>query len=294
MSNGLVSLILASTTHPSNDEALTGWMLVLLAMGVCTFSAWVFVRILRPGKFLLPDTPGRPNSLHILHIFGVYLAHVVVGWLAILAIAAWQGVKLVPDEPIPMTVGLPATGVRLVVLIVGVVVVASMAFPGGMRRGLGLSTRRWFSDTGRAIVGFLAILPLCIAAMLLMGYLIKNGILPIKSTEHPALVFIRQAPVAWVVAVFAVTAILAPLGEELFFRGLVQSLLRKHLGGPWPAILATSVIFAAIHAPIYKDMPALFLLSVALGYNYERTGRLLSPILMHTIFNAVMLWGVLG
>ncbi len=294
MSNGLVSLILAATTHPSSDEALTGRMLVLLAMGICVLAVWTFFRLLRPEKFLLSDTPGRSNSLHILHIFAVYFAHVIVVRLGMLVIAAWQGVKLVAGKPVPMTVGLPATGAGLIVLIVGVMVVASMTFSGGVRRGLGFSTRRWLSDTGRGIVGFLAILPLCIAALMLTKYLADKGILPIDLTEHPALGFVRQASTAWVVVVFVVITVLAPIGEELFFRGLVQSLLRKHLGGPWPAILATSVLFAAVHVPIYKDMPALFLLSVALGYNYERTGRLFSPIFMHAIFNAVMLWHVLG
>ena len=294
MSNGLVSMILASTTQPSSDEALTGWMLVLLAMGICTLVVWMFVRMLRPGKFLLSGTPGRPNSLHILHIFAVYFAHMIVVRLGMLVISAWQGVKLVAGKPVPMTVGLPATAAGLVVLIGGVMVVASMTFSGGVRRGLGLSTRRWFSGTGRAIVGFLAILPLCLAALMLTGYLIEKGILPIKPTEHPALEFVSEASTVWVVAVFAVVAVLAPIGEELFFRGLVQSLLRKHLGGPWPAILATSALFAAAHYPQPQDIPALFLLSVALGYNYERTGRLLSPIFMHAIFNAVMLWHVLG
>ena len=82
MSNGLVSLILAATTHPSSDGVLTGRMLALLAMGICVLAVWTFFRLLRPGKFFLSGTPGRSNSLHILHIFGVYIAHKVFGWLA--------------------------------------------------------------------------------------------------------------------------------------------------------------------------------------------------------------------
>jgi membrane protease YdiL (CAAX protease family) len=269
-------------------------MLVLLAMGICTLAVWVFVRILRPGKFLLSDTPGRPNSLHVLHIFTVYFAYMIVGSLARLVVAALQGVKLTGDESAPMTVVLPATGAGLVVLIGGVILAASMTFPGGARRGLGFSTRRWFSDTGRGIVGFLAILPLCIAALKLTGYLIEKGVLPIEPTAHPALEFISRASTVWVVVVFVVITVLAPIGEELFFRGLVQSLLRRHLGGPWPAILATSAIFAAVHFNQPQAIPALFILAVAMGYNYERTGRLLGPIIMHAIFNAVMLWHVLG
>ena len=129
--------------------------------------------------------------------------------------------------------------------------------------------------------------------MKLTGYLIEKGILPIEPTGHPALEFISRASTVWVVVVFAVITVLAPIGEELFFRGLVQSLLRRHLGGPWPAILATSAIFAAAHFNQPQAIPALFILAVAMGYNYERTGRLLGPIIMHAVFNAVMLWNVL-
>ncbi|MDY7009680.1 MAG: CPBP family intramembrane glutamic endopeptidase [Planctomycetota bacterium] len=269
-------------------------MLALLAVGVCTLAVWTFIRLLRPGKFSLSGTPARPNALHLLHVLAVYLIYMIIGSLTQLAVAALQGIDLVRGKPVPMTVNLPAMGVGHVVLIAGVLGVASMTFRSGPGRGLGLSGRRWISDIGRGIVGFLAVLPLCIAALMLTNYLIRQGILPIKPKEHPALEFVRQASPAWIVAVFAVTVAMAPIAEELFFRGLLQSLLRKYLGGPWPAILVVSVIFAAIHHPLYKDMPALFLLGVALGYNYERTGRLLGPIVMHAIFNAAMLWQTLA
>lgn len=293
MSNALASLALAATTQPIDYELPTGPIRSLLAVGVCTLAVWTFVRLLRPGKFRLSDTPVRPNALHVLHVFTVYLIYLITGSLTALVIAAMQGVELVPNKPIPMTVNLPAMGVAQLVLISGVLGTAWMTFRSGADRGLGLSGRHWLSDTGRGVVGFLAVLPLCIAAMVLMSYLIKKGILPIKPTKHPALEFVQEASAVWVVVVFAVTAVLAPIAEELFFRGLLQSLLRKHMGGPWPAILAASAIFAAVHYPLYKDMPALFLLGIALGYNYERTGRLLGPIIMHAIFNAVMLWQTL-
>ena len=35
-------------------------------------------------------------------------------------------------------------------------------------------------------------------------------------------------------------------------------------------------------------MPALVVLGLVLGYNYERTGRLTAPILIHSLFNAFM------
>lgn len=294
MSNGL-AVILGAATHPSGGGGESaGPIQALIAVGVCTLAVWTFVRLLRPIKFSLSHTPARPNALHVLHVFTVYLIYMIAGRLTASAVAALRGVELVPGTSAAMRINLPAMAAAQLVLIAGVLGVASMTFRSGLARGLGLSSRRWLSDIGRGVVGFLAILPLCMAAMMLMSYLIRHGIVPIDSKQHPVLVFVRKASAAWIVVVFAVTVILAPIAEELFFRGLLQSLLRRRLGGPWPAILATSAIFAAVHYPLYRDMPALFLLSIALGYNYERTGRLFGPIIMHSVFNAAMLWQTLG
>jgi ABC-2 type transport system permease protein len=61
--------------------------------------------------------------------------------------------------------------------------------------------------------------------------------------------------------------------------------------GRWPAIVATSAIFALMHGGIAQPhaIPALFTLSLALGWVYERTGRLTAPIVMHALFNAANL-----
>jgi membrane protease YdiL (CAAX protease family) len=54
----------------------------------------------------------------------------------------------------------------------------------------------------------------------------------------------------------------------------------------WIAIVFTSVIFALVHPQLWM-MPPIFILSLCLGYAYERTGNLWVPILIHAAFNAV-------
>jgi membrane protease YdiL (CAAX protease family) len=51
----------------------------------------------------------------------------------------------------------------------------------------------------------------------------------------------------------------------------------------WLAVIITSVVFALIH-PLWTA-PMIFILSIALGYVYERTGSLWVPIVMHAMFN---------
>jgi len=80
-----------------------------------------------------------------------------------------------------------------------------------------------------------------------------------------------------------VIGILAGIGEEVFFRGLVQSKMHFYLkSGHW-GVWLTAVIFSAIHLQFYGFLPRVFLGAI-FGYLYLFTGSLVYPILAH-IFN---------
>ncbi len=80
---------------------------------------------------------------------------------------------------------------------------------------------------------------------------------------------------------------MAPLLEEVMYRGLVQQVLRQLGVRPWPAIVLTSAAFAAMHWSIASPhaLVPLFVLSLGFGWAYERSGRLLAPFVMHALFN---------
>ena len=92
--------------------------------------------------------------------------------------------------------------------------------------------------------------------------------------------------------------IIAPLLEEMVFRGLLQTLLIDTLGrrARWTAVLTASLIFALIHAAAvsWHGWPGLFVLGVVLGWLYERTGSLLPCYLAHALFNAANIAAALG
>jgi membrane protease YdiL (CAAX protease family) len=86
--------------------------------------------------------------------------------------------------------------------------------------------------------------------------------------------------------------LLAPLTEELLFRGtLLRSLLRK-MSPEW-AVLVTAVAFGLVHAlgdpsiGTVIALPAIILLGVVSGYQAARTGNLSRSILLHVGFNAL-------
>jgi hypothetical protein len=57
--------------------------------------------------------------------------------------------------------------------------------------------------------------------------------------------------------------------------------------GVWLSIAAGAALFAIAHANT-GHWPALFILGVCLGYAYEKSGSLLRPVFIHSIFNAIM------
>jgi membrane protease YdiL (CAAX protease family) len=86
-------------------------------------------------------------------------------------------------------------------------------------------------------------------------------------------------------AVIVMAVIVAPVAEEVLFRGYLYGVMRR-LGGRIPAILTSSLLFAAIHANL-PSMPGLTILAVILCLLYERTGSLWATMTMHAAFNAI-------
>ena len=90
------------------------------------------------------------------------------------------------------------------------------------------------------------------------------------------------------VALMTVNAVvLAPLWEELIFRGLFFGLLMSRWG-TLAALVVTSLVFAGYHFSLTAFLP-LFCVGMALGYVYSRTRSIYFAILAHAIFNGVNL-----
>jgi membrane protease YdiL (CAAX protease family) len=85
-------------------------------------------------------------------------------------------------------------------------------------------------------------------------------------------------------AVILMAVVVAPVAEEVLFRGYFYGVIRR-FGGRIPALLTSSLIFAAIHVHL-PSMPGLLLLAISLCLLYEHTGSLWGPITMHAAFNA--------
>ena len=93
----------------------------------------------------------------------------------------------------------------------------------------------------------------------------------------------RAGPFA---ANFVVVAFLAPVVEELLFRGLGYTLLEPF--GRWTAICVTAIGFALAHG-LLEGFPLLVLFGGGLAYMRSRVGSIVPGILVHMAFNTVVL-----
>jgi membrane protease YdiL (CAAX protease family) len=95
------------------------------------------------------------------------------------------------------------------------------------------------------------------------------------------------------VALFSVVSIVvAPVVEEIVFRGLLYVPLYRKVGRGL-AIIMTSLIWTQIH---FEDLPTsvgIFIMGLILGWLYDRTGSLLTTIVLHSFKNSWILFYLL-
>ncbi|WP_209331319.1 CPBP family intramembrane glutamic endopeptidase [Lunatimonas salinarum] len=81
-----------------------------------------------------------------------------------------------------------------------------------------------------------------------------------------------------------VIGIMAGIGEEYLFRGILQAKMHGYTGNVHLGIWITAAIFSAIHLQFYGFLPRL-MLGALFGYLYVFSGSLVYPILAHILNN---------
>ncbi|HET7340553.1 MAG TPA: type II CAAX endopeptidase family protein, partial [Methylomirabilota bacterium] len=107
-----------------------------------------------------------------------------------------------------------------------------------------------------------------------------------------------DADLAWgpagavLLSLFA-TVVIAPVFEEVIFRGVLYGTLRVRLR-PWLAALLSAAVFAAAHGYGTAGFASVLVSGALWAWTYERTGSLLPGIAAHVVNNAsvgfTLLW----
>ena len=86
------------------------------------------------------------------------------------------------------------------------------------------------------------------------------------------------------VLLFLAVVIVAPIGEEIVFRGFLQKFLEDHWRDTTRAVLVTSLFFAMIHFNPFWTIQ-IYLLGIVLGFLAWKTKSVVPSIILHSINN---------
>lgn len=105
--------------------------------------------------------------------------------------------------------------------------------------------------------------------------------------ENAALTALIGQTRPFALAFAAVLVLLAPLAEEVFFRGFVQEVLRERVGRLWTVALA-ALLFTVVHRYSVQFLPVL-LVGLFLSGLYEWRRSLTAGITAHALLNLLAL-----
>lgn len=126
---------------------------------------------------------------------------------------------------------------------------------------------------------------LLIVMVALMGYVLKYFQPELQMQEIEQIM--RSATrLPDIIALVIAGAVLAPVSEELFYRGMIYPVFRKYLGPAWGAVLA-GLIFGLAHWDPWRALP-LAVGGAILCYMYEKSGSILVPMVAHGLWNGAM------
>lgn len=261
-------------------------MTLLAAAGVLV-GLWI-AKVIGPRARYSRDVSEQPSLVWLMCGLITFLsASVGAGMAAAMVKVPWILEQLGAGETPKNTMAMIGGGVLGIA--VGAVF-ASLSARAVPSAGLGFRA----SDLWKGGVALLIALPVIYAASIgaMYAYHQVTGERP-DAAGHAILKSLRdepQNPWHWAAAMSAV--VLAPIFEELVYRGFLQSALLRATGRAGLSIVLTTTVFTLMHVvgstsvPWYS-LPAIAVLGLSMGVAFEKTGRLGVPIVMHVLFNGL-------
>jgi membrane protease YdiL (CAAX protease family) len=128
-------------------------------------------------------------------------------------------------------------------------------------------------------------LPMVFAVDYLASVLLKVN--PSTDAQEVIRIFENSSTGAQRIPIILLAVVIAPVAEELAFRGYLYGVIKRYFGAV-PALVLSGILFALIHLNLPSFFPLLVLASV-FALAYELSGSLLVPMTMHALFNTLSL-----
>ncbi len=225
-----------------------------------------------PGSDMPPGKKGfgAPSKLDLLG----------VGFYVLLFVGMWKIAR-------GGAVGEISTGLvvanALSFIVLASLIPAAVFWRTRLRDFFGLVWKKWTLVFAIAPVFVVGMLLLAAALMYLTGYADwVDARFGAKQQEVVRLLKDSWDPVL-LVAVTLSAVVVAPIAEEIIFRGYIFRVTREYTG-LWGGALFSGILFGVIHFNVL-GLPILALFGVALALVYEKTKSIWAPIACHAAFN---------
>lgn len=140
----------------------------------------------------------------------------------------------------------------------------------------------WRPVLWRAVTALVIAMP--VLGLVSMGWELVLKQIGLPAAPQDLLAIFGAAKSPFVIAgLLFVACVVAPINEELLFRGVLFRSLHQKVGR-WPALIVSGALFGALHGNWAGFLP-LALLGVALALAYEHSGDIRVPIVVHALFN---------
>jgi uncharacterized protein len=240
-----------------------------------------------------PDAPdGFPTTAtwSWYEALGVYLLAFVLAGLATLPFFQ----LMEPDADLTTIV----LTVVAALVIIGVLVLWLTRYHRGWLEVLRLpKPGTWRQEIGSGVLFGIGLYPVMV---LVVGGLLTVLLQAISGEQVEAPEQVGEHLPALGTAITVVYAIvIAPIGEELFFRGIMFRALRDRHGF-WVGAVGSSIGFGSIHfipgsaIDAALLMTVMFFTGIALCFIYERRRTIVAPIAAHVTFNVIGIVLILG
>jgi membrane protease YdiL (CAAX protease family) len=285
----MIDMLAASLTYLQAAEYVDAALLVCGGLCGVAFVVWLLQR----GRWRNPlaGVKGSGEGPSVVDLAIVVFLYLVVGWL-LMPGAGVRGAAATTSQSVANALEPGsfawhiATAADSVARILCAAVMVGMLrrrrsfrSPPSGHRGL-----LWTLALG--LLGGLIVTPVCTlqlrTATIIWQWLNPGAALPV----HPVLLALRNS--AWGVwggvQLLVVAVVVAPVAEELFFRGLVLQTVWRYTRHGWMSVLVSGLVFGGIHSQPQDILP-LCTLGVMQGYIRLRTGSLAVCIVVHALFN---------
>lgn len=237
-----------------------------------------------------PADAGDRYAWTFIAVFGI-----MVGLHAVLLLAVGRaGATAEPAEP-----GVSGIALQCMLMLLPMVGLA-WACRGGrtwaqVRTDVGLTAGRGvLAEVGHGVLAWCGAIPLAVVGAAVAFVLSLLTDTSVSSASHPIQQAIAEGGVVMRVMLLVLAAAVAPLVEEIAFRGVLFRHLRERLGGAGNflafagAATLSSILFAAIHPQGLVFAPILAGLGFAFCIAREVRGSLIAPMTAHAINNALI------